>query len=186
MIAKAINNNRAPLEPDIYNAICFGLIDLGTQTNERFGGSAHKIMILWELPDVEPVEYKLEDGTYETFSRVISKEYTLSLNDKASLRRDLIGWRGKEFTAEELQGFELKKILGVQCRLDVRLNAAGTFERVSNVIKKSKTALECTRELIYFSFEEGSKIPELTPAWIVAKIQKAKEWTGDIQELLEE
>jgi hypothetical protein len=42
----------------------------------------------------------------------ISKQYTLSLSDKAKLRADLASWRGRDFTQEELRGFELKNILG--------------------------------------------------------------------------
>ena len=30
----------------------------------------------------------------------ISEFYTLSLNEKANLRRDLVGWRGRSFTGE--------------------------------------------------------------------------------------
>jgi hypothetical protein len=47
------------------------------------------------------------------------KRYTLSLHEKANLRRELETWRGKKFTAEEGEGFDLEKLLGANCQLQV-------------------------------------------------------------------
>ena len=68
---------------------------------------------MWELP-TETVE--VEDRT-ET--RVLSKQYTCSLSDTASLRKDLDSWRGRRFTDEELKGFDLRNIVGVPCQLSI-------------------------------------------------------------------
>jgi len=38
---------------------------------------------------------------------MISKRYTMSLGEQSTLRKDLESWRGKKFTPEELQGFDL-------------------------------------------------------------------------------
>jgi hypothetical protein len=43
---------------------------------------------------------------------IIAKQFTLSLNEKANLRADLASWRGRDFTPEEIRGFDLKNILG--------------------------------------------------------------------------
>ena len=37
----------------------------------------------------------------------------------ATLRKDLQTWRGREFTAEELRGFELKNVLGAWAMISV-------------------------------------------------------------------
>ena len=89
-------------------ARCFGLIDLGTQTSTF--GAAHKVLIRWEL-----CAEAMEDG--RPFE--ISKFYTVSLHEKASLRKDLQAWRGRAFTEEELTGFALKNILGKCCLLSI-------------------------------------------------------------------
>jgi hypothetical protein len=49
----------------------------------------------------------------------ISKNFTLSLAEKATLRKDLQTWRGREFTADELRGFELKNVLGAWAMISV-------------------------------------------------------------------
>tara|TARA_R110002020_G_scaffold49241_1_gene140287 strand:- start:1526 stop:1996 length:471 start_codon:yes stop_codon:yes gene_type:complete len=47
------------------------------------------------------------------------KQYTLSLNEKAALYKDLCAWRKKQFTDEELKGFDLTNVLGVTCDIDI-------------------------------------------------------------------
>jgi hypothetical protein len=49
----------------------------------------------------------------------IAKSFTLTLAEKSTLRKDLQMWRGRDFTAEELRGFELKNVLGAWAMLNV-------------------------------------------------------------------
>jgi hypothetical protein len=50
---------------------------------------------------------------------MVSKFYTLSLGDKANLRKDLENWRGKAFSAEELDGFDVQALIGANCMLNI-------------------------------------------------------------------
>ena len=63
----------------------------------------------------------------------ISKNYTLSLSEKSSLRLDLQTWRGRDFTAEELRGFELEKILGHWAMISVTKNAGNNGKEYTNI-----------------------------------------------------
>ena len=94
-----------------FAARCYQIIDLGHQTFEWKGEAkvAPKVRITWELN--EP----MQDG--RPFS--ISREYTASIGDKANLRKDLEAWRGRPFSAEELQNFSLENVLGAPCLLGV-------------------------------------------------------------------
>ena len=94
-----------------FAARCYQIIDLGHQTFEWKGEAkvAPKVRITWELN--EP----MQDG--RPFS--ISREYTASIGDKANLRKDLEAWRGRPFTATELQNFSLENVLGAPCLLGV-------------------------------------------------------------------
>lgn len=91
-------------------ARCIKVIDLGTQHSEKFNKNQRKVMVAWELP-TEP----MTDG--RPFG--VAKRYTISLTDKASLRKDLEAWRGRPFTKEELEGFDLKNILDKTCYLNI-------------------------------------------------------------------
>ena len=97
------------LEAGSYRAICYGIVVIGTTYVPAFGKTVTKIIFMWELPD----ERITVDG--EDKPRAISETYTLSLNEKANLRKMLAGWRGRDFTPEELKGFSLKKILNAPC-----------------------------------------------------------------------
>jgi hypothetical protein len=83
---------------------------------------------MWELP-----EELMDDG--KPF--VISKFYTNSLNEKATLRADLMSWRGRDFTSEELRGFDLQSILGAPCLINV-VHDENKKAKVTSVAKLPK------------------------------------------------
>lgn len=134
-------------EPGTYAATCFRVIDLGTQTSEYQGKSntRRQVLLSWELDEL------MSDGR----PFMVSKFYTLSLGEKANLRHDLEGWRGRAFTKEELQGFPIKKLLGVPCLLSLSLNERNKI-KVASVAKlpKQMDPPEQRNESLYFSLEE--------------------------------
>ena len=54
----------------------------------------------------------------------INKSYTVSLHDKASLRKDLAAWRGKDFSDEEAKGFDVQYLEGGLAAWDAAGQAA--------------------------------------------------------------
>jgi hypothetical protein len=91
---------------------CYRIIDLGTQTGEYMGKPkmAHKILVNWEL---------LGTSNSEGKPFTIGKKYTLSLDEKANLRKDLEAWRGRKFTPAELEGFDISKLIGAPCMINI-------------------------------------------------------------------
>lgn len=114
------NFKRVP--PGAYIGRCFSLVDLGTQLSTgQFGEKMqHKIKIGWELfgddEDGNPLTIDV-DG--KEMPLTISKSYTVSLHEKAGLRKDLAAWRGKDFTDEEAKAFDVAKLLGAYCMVNV-------------------------------------------------------------------
>jgi hypothetical protein len=98
---------------------CYRVIDLGTQTSEFQGKKrvARKVLLAWELfgEDEDGQALLTDDGRPLS----ITKRYTLSLSEKASLRADLEAWRGRAFTEDELAGFDLHHLLGVYALVNV-------------------------------------------------------------------
>ena len=160
------------VEPGIYDAICYGIIDIGTQHNEWQGETSvkHQAILKFELMD-EIMEYEGKQ-----VRKIFSQFYTLSLHVKAKLRKHLNGWRGRDFTAEELSGFELKNVLGKPCRLVVGLteNGKSTIESVSKY-KGDKADID--RDIEYFSFEDfRGDFPEWMSDGIKGLCQKSDEY----------
>ena len=114
---------------------CYSLIDLGTQLSSGQYGEKlqHKIQIKWELfgEDEQGAPLLSDDGSPMT----ISKSYTLSLSDKASLRKDLASWRGRDFTEEEAKAFDVTKLLGAYCMVNVTTseNNGKTYTNVAGL-----------------------------------------------------
>lgn len=102
-----------PIPEGTYLAVCNMLVDLGDQYNEQFGKTQRKVLIGWELPE-ETFE---SNGVTKT--RQLSQKYTQSLSERGNLRKDLASWRGRDFTPEELEAFDLRNIVGASCLLNV-------------------------------------------------------------------
>lgn len=75
---------------------------------------------------------------------IVQKRYTLSLHEKAGLRKDLESWRGKSFTGDELQGFDLEVLIGICCLLNVPRNVlqvnrdGDTYANVVSIMRLPK------------------------------------------------
>lgn len=133
-------------------ARCYKLIDIGT-TLQEFQGEAkkrHQIILGWELPNE-----LMTTGEFAGQPFTASKFYTLSLHEKATLRHDLKNWRGRDFTDDELKGFDLKTILGATCMLSLTTNEKGRSE-VGGVIAlpKGTNVPAAVNPTSYFSFDE--------------------------------
>lgn len=164
------------IEDGNHHGVCVAVIDLGTQYNETFNKEQPKVMITWELPDFP---YLGEDGEPDPQKgfRPISKEYTVSLSERANLYIDLISWRGRDFTPEELDGFHIKNVLGANCLVNVIKNKKG-YSEVTAVAKlpKGMTPKPPTYQLVYDMDESVESIPEGIPDWIKDKIKKSREY----------
>ena len=133
-------------------AICTKVIDIGTQEGEYQGKKNFKrqSIIGWELPNE-----LITEGDYAGKPFTVSRFYTSSLSEKANLRADLVSWRGREFTEQELQGFESKNILGKPCMLSIVMSEKGRA-RVKGVmaLPKGSSVPPQVNPSIYFSLDE--------------------------------
>ena len=170
-----------PLVPEgVYQAVCYSVWDIGTQFSEKWGKSAHQGIVVWEL-----CECRMEverDGVKIDLPRAVSKKYTMSLNEKASLRKDLQSWRGRNFTREELNGFDITKLLGVNCMIQIIHNQKDNkvFANIASItpLYKGLKKLDAENPLKYFSLSENVDIPEGTPKWIAELIEGSAEYQG--------
>jgi hypothetical protein len=122
----------------VFVARCYSLIDLGTQTtNGQYGvKEQHKIRIGWELFGEDDSGAPLTvDVDGHPMPMTISKSYTVSLHEKAALRRDLAAWRGRDFNDEEAAAFDVSKLVGVYCMINVTEseNSGKTYSNVGGI-----------------------------------------------------
>ena len=129
--------------PGMHLAMCYRIIDLGTQQTEYMGKVKFQPKVLFQFE----VHGEGEDGkplvTPQDEPLSVSKKFTLNLGEQANLRKDLQTWRGKEFTEEELRSFDLKNVLGQWCMLSIthREYDGKTYSNIEN-IKTVPTAIK--------------------------------------------
>lgn len=137
LIAKEEGGSFEMVAEDTYVARCYRVLDLGTHHDEKWNKDVHKITISWELPTA-----LMETGDYAGKPFSIHNRYTLSLSDRAILRKDLESWRGKSFSDDELAGFDVSKLLGATCLINVVHSADGKYANISSIMKLPK-GMDC-------------------------------------------
>lgn len=164
---------REPIPAGNHLGICCAIIDLGTADNTWKGETKkrHSINICFELPDHT---YEL-DG--ETVRKCKSKTETLSFGDKANLRKHLESWRGRKFTAQELQGFSVRNILGKPALVNIAHSDSGKdFIQGISPIMKSMTVPELSVEPYVYSLKSPGENWDRLPGWAKQQIKESDEW----------
>lgn len=163
---------------DNHVARCVKLVHIGTIYDEKYDKKRDQVIITWELPN-ELAKFK---DIEEPF--VVSKTYTMSLGEKSTLRKDLENWRGQKFTEQELKGFDITKLLGHTCMIQVVHSEDGRFANVSGVSKipKGMTVPAQVNKSVYFSVKEYSdesfnKLHE----WEKKKVESSDEYQNIIK-----
>ena len=181
LIAKETGNggvSREPIEAGMQHAVCYGLIDLGTHYDDMYKKTNHKVMIQWEIPDLR-IELT-RDGETVNVPRIISKRYTISLHEKAGLRKDLESWRGRAFTPDELKGFDLNNLLGVNCNLNIVHQARDgkTYANISSItpLMKTQATVQPESPTTRFCIVDGDEIPNTLSPKVVEYIMASEEW----------
>jgi len=123
-----------PVAPGMHLARCYRIVDMGTQKTDFQGQVKHlqKVMLQFEVHGEDDSGKPLVTAKGEPMS--ISKNFTLSLAEMATLRKDLQAWRGREFTAEELRGFELKNVLGVWAMITASKAIGNNGKEYTNIV----------------------------------------------------
>ena len=174
------------IPPGTYVARCFQLIDLGEQLQDgKYGASVQrKARIQWEVfgedEEGQPLTVEI-DGNH--IPMTIGKTYTFSISEKAGLRKDLVSWRGREFTPEELQGFDITNILGAYCMLSIihTEKDGKTYTNISAItplpsaFKSAKP--EPFHENVIFTFDEPDMaVFKELPDWMKETMQKSPQY----------
>lgn len=161
---------RAPSGSHI--GVCNMVADCGLQPGFE-GKAQRKLYIRFEIP-AERVEYE-KDGKQVEGPLTIGSFYTASMNEKATLRKHLEGWRGKSFTDDEAAAFDVSKLLGKACMLSVIEKESGgkTYSNISGVGKLPKGMAEpqAENDLLYFDSDSGAAEFDALPKWLREKIE---------------
>lgn len=162
---------RAPAGSHI--AVCNLVADCGLQPgSQAFPAPKRKVYIRFEIP-AERVEYEKDGKTMEG-PLTIGSFYTASMNEKATLRKHLEGWRGRKFTDDEAAAFDVSKIIGKACMISVveSENGGKTYSNIAGIgsLPKGMPVPEAENDLLLYDADSGAAQYDLLPKWLKEKI----------------
>lgn len=168
-------SNFTPIPEGTYLGVCNMLVDLGVQENATFKSKSRKVLIGWEIPE-ETIEI---DG--KQVPRTISKRYTASLNESANLRQDLAAWRGRDFTGQELEAFDLRNIVGASCLLniihkDVNGKTYANIQSIMALPKGMQRGALSNGAMVYDIDNDDPSVVSTFPNWIKDIITKSESY----------
>lgn len=182
ILATTNSTPREPIQAGNYAARCYQMIQIGT-VKEVINGEVkelNKVRIGWELP-TELKVFKEENGEQPL---VISEEYTLSMHEKSNLRKMLASWRGKDFTEEEAKSFDITKLIGKTCMVNIihkasKSDASRIYEKIGSVSSVPKgldipDQINKTMVLQYDAFDYA--LYDSLPDFIKDKIKASREF----------
>jgi len=167
-----------PVPEGLHLAVCVGLYDVGTIHSEMFGRDARKVILQFEFPELPP----LESGP-----RIMSRQFTMSLNAKAKLRAFLETWRGRKFTEQELAGFDLEKLLGAPCQAQVMHTVKEDGRTSANITtaipapKGVRPVASIKPYLFTVDALTAPVLPESMQTWIADLVKTSREWQALIE-----
>lgn len=130
IMAKDSRRDWTPAPEGLHQAVAVDVVDLGLVDTQW--GQKHRVRIIWQLEHVNP-------DTKKRFE--VRRDFGLSLSEKSHLRPTLEAWRGRKFTKEELEGFDLEKLLGANCQVQVVHNITedgNTYANIQAVVPLGK------------------------------------------------
>lgn len=185
MAINATSSGSAPRElipAGNYIARCYKMVHVGTVEEIILGEKKvlNKVRIGWELP----LEMRVFNEAKGEQPLVIEKEFTLSLHEKSALRATLKSWRGKDFTEEQAKSFDITKLLGAQCMLNIvhqpaKKDPSKVYEQISSVTPLPK-GMNCPEQInptFVLSYDDWSEEKFNTlPDFIKNKMLTSKEY----------
>jgi hypothetical protein len=182
IIATNSSPQSEPIPAGNYPARCYGITHLGTITEEYLGEAktANRVRLTWELP-TELKVFKPENGEQP---QVISKEYTLSMHEKASLRHLVESWRGKGLTNDEAAHFDVVKLAGAACMLNIihkaKTDGSGNMRADISSISALMKGYACPAQVnptqIFSVTEFDQAAFDKFPDFVKDKIKSSKEY----------
>lgn len=174
----------------LHMARLYSIIDLGHQSVEWSGETKimHKVVLTFELhgDDNEGKPLKTDDGK----PLIVSKRYTVSLGDQATLRKDLESWANKKMSATDRINFDLKTLLNKFCMVNISHSEDGKYANISGISpipSALKNAVpDGINQINHFWLHNYDQAKfDALPKYYREKIMESSEWRGSKKKIEE-
>src|SRR3990167_5860774 len=184
MSIKVVNNPSKKvfeaMEAGSYACRIYSVIHEGTVEGYQ-GMPQNKIRITWEFPSEMKV-FKEENGEQP---RVMSNEYTLSLNEKANLMAVIQACdsKGIKINDDGYPEYDVENLIGKTCLVEIvvkkRKDGEGDVAFISNTVAlpKGMTCGDAINPPVTLSYENwNEELYQKLPDFLKKKIQSSKEY----------
>jgi hypothetical protein len=174
-----------PMPAGSYRSVISGFIHIGTQDGGQFGPKNQCMVIFQPFDEDDDRPLLNAEGSPWT----ISKFYTLSFNEKASLRLDVETMLGRSF--KDGEEFEAHELLGMQARIRIEHTIGKSKDgkdvtrakvaKVESVSKRDRIDPDRLHDMSTLFFEitgVSCPIPAEVGEWAKTKIMASPEWYG--------
>lgn len=165
------------LPEGIYPAVCYMVADIGEQYNKKYDKWTRKVIIGWEIQD----EFVTNEAG-EQQPRTIHGFYSQSTHENSQIRQMLENWRCKRFSEDEIKAFDLTKIVGLGCQIQIghyTKDNGNTSEDVTSVVMlpKGMPAPVATKKIIFDMDTDMDKLDEM-PKLVRICVEKSRQFTA--------
>lgn len=165
-----------------HKAVCSAVYIVGHQWDERYSKWTNTCIVSFEFPELR-TEFE-KDGVKKEGPRVFSKFYNVSLDERSNMYKDLILWRGKSFTKEELKKFDLENLVGVFTMAQI-IHETKPDGKIKEKLTPMPALFEkFTPELTPHFYDVDEHLndpgpPDYMPEWISKYAQESREIAGE-------
>jgi len=178
-VIKQSEKTYTPVPPGSHPARCVSMISLGTQAgnNPKFKPS-FQVVLGFEFPN-EQIEINGEKKPMMVMQ--FMNAYLGSVSKPSKTNLFLTSWRGRQFTPEELAGFDLAKVVGAPALINIihEEREGKTREKIASIspLPKGMGMAGAVNEPVIYEIEEGrSDKFKALPEWAQKKIEQCEEW----------
>lgn len=153
-------------------AVCTLVADVGLQPGSpKFPDPKVRIFLRFEIPS-ERITYE-KDGVEHEGPAVIYHNWNASMNPKATMRKHIESWRGSKFTDADAEQFDVRKLLGQTCLVQVVHTEDGQYANVANIMAPPKGTPKVKAEgtLVYYGPDDDTQYDAL-PAFLRKKVDE--------------
>lgn len=149
--AKGSDSKFRPHPEGMFLAQCVDVIDLGEKVEDYAGQPkklSHKCALVFRTGEQNPETNDLID---------IAGEYTVSMSEKANLRKMLETWRGKAYGEDELDDVPLDKLEGNWAQITVDQKVSSNQRRYARIIGVMGVPKQLRKDLPAFATYERAE-----------------------------
>jgi len=180
-IIKQTESSFEPIPEGTHPARCISVISLGTQpSNNPAYRPSFKVVLGFEFPN-ETIEVNGEKNPMTTSQFV--NAYLGSPSKPSKTHLFLKSWRGKPFTEKELAGFDLAKVCGAPCLINIvhekkENKTYCNIASISPLMKGMTIAPQVHKSVVYEITQGRDAAFQSLPEWTQKMIANCEEWNA--------